>query len=48
MGIVRTVEWSLQVSPEEADFRIRKACESLGLEADGPRAKSPVGRSVRC
>ena len=36
MGIVRTVEWRLVCSPEEADQRIRSAFEQLDLSPEGP------------
>jgi Bacterial PH domain/Short C-terminal domain len=36
LGIVRTVEWRLVCSPEEADQRIRNAFEKLGLSPEGP------------
>jgi hypothetical protein len=35
MGIVRTVEWKLTCSPDEADVRLRQAMERLGLDPQG-------------
>jgi hypothetical protein len=36
VGIVRTVEWKLICSAEEADTRLRKALASLDLNPEGP------------
>jgi hypothetical protein len=44
MGIVRTVEWSLSLLPDEAEVRLRNCLTSLGMSAEGTsgslRAKS--------
>jgi hypothetical protein len=44
MGIVRTVEWSMSLSPDEADRRLREAVASAGMQPEGHpgaiRAKS--------
>src|SRR4051794_1601263 len=49
MGIVRTVEWSLSVSPAEAESRIRAALSSLGMEVhpDGADIRATSTRSLR-
>lgn len=39
MGIVRTVEWKLVTSPEEADQRVRAAFDQLDLEPEGPQGQ---------
>lgn len=36
MAIVRTVEWRLRCSPQEADGRIRDAMTALGISPEGP------------
>ena len=46
MGIVRTVEWKLLCSPEEADQRVRKAFEQLDLDPTGPVGEI-TGRAKR-
>src|SRR4051812_25168388 len=48
MGIVRTVEWSLTVPPDEAERRLREAISSLGMEpkSDGGSLRAKSARSL--
>jgi Bacterial PH domain/Short C-terminal domain len=48
MGIVRTVEWSLSVSPAEAERRLHEAMASLGMQAhpDGATIRATSTRSL--
>lgn len=34
MGIVRTVEWTLAVSPDEAERRLNEALSATGFEPE--------------
>lgn len=48
MGIVRTVEWKLTSSPDEADRRLREALAKLDMDPEGEpgQIKAKSGRSL--
>ena len=48
MGIVRTVEWKLTGSPDEADRRLREALVKLDMnpEGDPGHIKAKSGRAL--
>jgi Bacterial PH domain/Short C-terminal domain len=49
MGIVRTVEWKLTSSPDEADTRLREALVKLDMQPEGEshHIEAKAGRSLR-
>ena len=47
MAIVRTVEWKLRCSAEEADARIREAFTQMELDPEGAPGSIPRGGQAR-